>query len=263
MDDNNAEGPPHDSPTVVWSLDKARAHFDSSKEGKTTAGARPVVTVLRLPEASSTDARWSPAGHLSDTEPRTKTRPGAPVSAAPAAWPDSEPGADRWQCPTLSAGGCLGDSLLLLSDAYRAVRALASESADLCSLPTLTQHASVTLLLLAGLYLSIAGSRTASVATFSVFALFLLMNGLRLLAVSSMGSRVQTSGEALSAALVATRWRRPMTAQLQFEALMLVEHTAKPLAFDGYGIFVPQKETMLSLLSFILTYFVIMVQVGL
>ncbi|KAF0295117.1 hypothetical protein FJT64_007249 [Amphibalanus amphitrite] len=254
----------------AWSLDKAPANGGKDAELAVPAVAAEVrasVTPFRPRKVGAAEAHWSPAVSRDFTKPGVKTLSQKPHSAAPAA-PDNQQTTGgthcRHTCPTLPApDGDLHEGLRLLAGAYRSVRELATESAELCSLPTLTQHASVTLVLLIGVYVAIDGSKVNTALVFGSFVLFLLLNTLRLMAVSVTGSRLIDSGEALSAALVATSWPRPLPAQLQFEVIMLVEGTRKPIMFDGYGIFVPQKETLLSLLSFILTYFVIMIQIGL
>ena len=176
--------------------------------------------------------------------------------------PSSEESASSDVIPRLAdPGDSLETGLLNLAETHRAVQALATDAAALCSIPTLSQHASVTFQLLVGLYVTInmffSNYDRSQIVTFVVF---LLTTVLRLAVVSSTGSFLITSGQRLSAALVAARWPRSSTASVRFTIQMLVEQTRTPLTFDGYGIFVTQKSTMLAMLSFVLTYFVIMVQ---
>ncbi|KAF0301753.1 hypothetical protein FJT64_026014 [Amphibalanus amphitrite] len=155
----------------------------------------------------------------------------------------------------------LEDGLRHLASMYRALQSLADDASSFCSVPTLSQHASVTFQLLVGLYVTINMFVSAySRSLVLTFVMFLVTTVLRLAAVSATGSALVASGQRLSQALVGAPWPRHTTAAARFSVQMLVEQTRKPLNFDGYGIFVIQKTTMLTMLSFVLTYFVIMLQ---
>ena len=94
----------------------------------------------------------------------------------------------------------------------------------------------------------------------SSLAIFLALNTLRVAFVSCAGSRVLTYGEGLTEALAGGRWPRRMPLAVRQALRMLIEQTRRPLAFHGGGVFTVKKETMLSMLSFVLAYFVILVQ---
>ncbi|KAF0297491.1 hypothetical protein FJT64_005053 [Amphibalanus amphitrite] len=168
---------------------------------------------------------------------------------------------------TLSAAlrdpaGDLETGLERLSEAYRALHCLASEAAEFCSVPTLSLHASVTAVLLVGVYVTInlfiAGGPGAILRISLI--IFLTLNTLRVAFVSSAGSRLQTCGERLTTTLVGARWPHRLSPGVRHALRMLVEQTRRPPSFHGGGLFIVRKETMLSMMSFVLTYFVILVQ---
>ena len=270
-DRRSAKGPFKDGQEAVWIEDESVTDISNDKPGGQGVVARGahLSALIQAYRVGVQDGHRPPTDTNNGTKSLGKR---GPVTTSGDAPDDLENETNEYasdelsafhRCPTLTKpSGDLDEGLHQLADAYRAVHALSTESAELCSLLTLAQHASVTLILLVGVYVTIAQRSTFSGIRFSSFVVFLLMSALRLAAVSSAGSRLITSGEQLSTTLVGASWRGVPPTQLQFGFQMLVEQTRKPLAFDGYGIFVPQKQTMLSLMSFILTYFVIMVQLG-
>ena len=151
-----------------------------------------------------------------------------------------------------------------LVDTYASVRRLASDAASLCSLPTLSMHASVTAGLLLGTYVCILiyhneeeGTGAAQVIGFAALSLAMV---LRVLIVSFSGSQLIEQGEHLHQTLAEVRWPAAVPASLRFSMQLLLEQTRQPLHFDGWGLFTVQKSNMLALFSFVLTYFVILVQ---
>ncbi|KAF0312396.1 hypothetical protein FJT64_016847 [Amphibalanus amphitrite] len=158
--------------------------------------------------------------------------------------------------------GDLEAGLERLSEAYRAVYDLASDAAEFCSVPTLSLHASVTAVLLIGMYVAINLFIVGEQGTFVRVSLviFLMLNTLRVAFVSGAGSRLLSCGERLNTTLVGGRWPRRLSPGVRHALQMLVEQTRRPPNFHGGGLFTVRKETMLSMMSFVLSYFVILVQ---
>ena len=169
--------------------------------------------------------------------------------------------------PLKLSGACverppeLESELQQLRQLYGSVSDLTSAAAALCSLPTLGLHAYITAGLLIGLYVNVALFRGgAGLARAVAYSLFLLLNVLRLALVSVAGSRLAERSQQLHAALAGLRWSGPLTSETRLTLQLLLAQTQQPLGFDGWGLFVTHKTTMQSLLSFVLTYFIIMVQ---
>ena len=149
-----------------------------------------------------------------------------------------------------------------LLETYATVRHLASDAASLCSLPTLSQHAGITMGLLLGSYVSILMYRT-DVATWVEMVSFTALNAattLRMVMTACAGSRLIERGERLHQTLAEVRWPAAVPASVRFSMQLMLEQTRQPLGFDGWGLFTVQKSNMLALFSFVLTYFVILVQ---
>ena len=147
-------------------------------------------------------------------------------------------------------------------DTYASVRRLGSDAASVCSLPTLSLHACVTVGLLLGSYVSILMYHTdvATRGEMIGFAVFHAVTTLRLMIVSCAGSRLIQKGKQLHQTLAAVRWQAPVSSSARFNLQLLLEQTRQPLAFDGWGLFTVQKSNMVALFSFVLTYFVILIQ---
>ena len=168
----------------------------------------------------------------------------------------------------LQRHGDLEHRLRLLSGTFGQVRRLAGDAADLCSLPTLSLHAWATTALLAGIYISIRLSLdywdTAShIAESAGLALFLPTLALRLLVISSAGSRLTRHQQQLHAQLAAVSWpAAAASTAARFQLQLLLELTREEITFHGWGLFSTQKGTLVSLLGFVLTYVVILVQMN-
>ena len=95
------------------------------------------------------------------------------------------------------------------------------------------------------------------------FVLFQTVTVLKLTAVSVCGSRLAGNNGRLAGTLTDTSCSvSHLSAPLRFTLQMLIEQARTPLEFTDCGFFVTQKMTMLSLLSFVLTYCIIMVQLN-
>ena len=229
-------------------------HFDTTKvataRGYRQGATHPMENHTNAPNHLGSFARRDWEGHaLAEYSDTSEHQPTFPAASAPKL---SDPGAD------------LESGLVNLAETHRCVGSLAADAAAVVSVPTLLQHASITFQLLVGLYVAIGlfldsgGNRLRAVS----FVLFLVMGALRLAAACAAGSRLIAGGERLSTALATSRWPRGISLPVWITLQMLLEQTRRPLGFDGYGIFVTRKSTMLSLLGFVLTYFVIMVQMS-
>ena len=94
------------------------------------------------------------------------------------------------------------------------------------------------------------------------YALFIALSVVRLLLVSISGSRLADSSQQLHGALTVVRCPGSVTPETQLTLQLLLEQTRAPLGFDAWGLFVTHKTTMLSLLGFVLTYFIIVMQLS-
>ena len=162
----------------------------------------------------------------------------------------------------LEVAADLDSGLQMLTETYNSIQRLFQDSNTFCSLPILSLHAGATTTLLLGSYVSILmyhNSDTVSAQVYG-FAIFTLVMVIRLLILSSTGSRLIQQGQQLHDTLAAVRWPRGVTTSARFSFQMLLERTRTPIAFEGWGLVTVQKGTMLSIFSFVLTYFVIMVQ---
>ena len=143
---------------------------------------------------------------------------------------------------------------------HRAVCRLASDAAQFCSLPLLSLYTIVTVTLLLCAYTTIVmlSSGRSGVLTGMVYVTQML---LRLLMVSCAGSRLIQQGELLHAALADASWSEgELSPAARLSLQLLLERTRQPPALHGWGLFTAQKTTMLSMLGFILTYTVILMQ---
>ncbi|KAF0303176.1 hypothetical protein FJT64_002907 [Amphibalanus amphitrite] len=150
-----------------------------------------------------------------------------------------------------------------LTTLYSSVRDLADDLTSFCSLPTLLLHTTVAAGMLFGSYVSIlmvstkSGSSTAKVIGFASYTLSMV---LRLVLVSWAGSWLIERGEQLQQTLARLRWPASASPAARFQLQQLMEQTRQPPAFHGWGLFTVQKTNMVALFSFVLTYFVILLQ---
>ena len=162
----------------------------------------------------------------------------------------------------LEVASDLESGLQVLTEAYTSLHQLFSDVNAFASLPILSLHACATTSLLLGGYESILmyhNNDTVTGQTYG-FAVFTLVMVLRLIMVSSSGSKLIQKGQQLHNTLTAARWPGGVTSSARFSFQMLLERTRTPIAFEGWDLVTVKKGTMLSLFSFALTYFVIMVQ---
>ena len=148
------------------------------------------------------------------------------------------------------------------SERYRLVHRLVSGMTDAFSAPLLWLHAAVaTILLLTGYVaaLQLSGQVEASknAAALCMTMVYWLVH---LSSVAVAGSRLIRQSEQLRDVVAKQCWSARMSAAARGELQVLMEQTRTPLALDVWGLFSVQKSVLLSVLSFVLTYFVIMLQ---
>ena len=148
------------------------------------------------------------------------------------------------------------------SERYRLVHQLVSDTADAFSAPLLWLHAAVAaILLLAGYISAVKLTGRADVATKTELLYLVMMNWLTSLSVVAVsGSRLIQQSEELRDVVAKQCWSARMSSAARGELQVLLEQTRTPLALDVWGLFSVQKSVLLSVLSFVLTYFVIMLQ---
>ncbi|KAF0293224.1 hypothetical protein FJT64_008882 [Amphibalanus amphitrite] len=220
------------------------------------------------PEDNCRTARWATRrinGHKHPTSVSSGSPSSVQISVLPGTGPVTarrrrhDP---RCRCAVGPAGldPC---RLRELRQLYGRVCELTAAGAALCSLPTLCLHALVTTALLVGLYVNVQLFRSGvDLARAVGYALFLLLAAVRLLLVSVSGSRLADRSQQLHAALASARWSGHASPEARLTLQLLLAQTQQPLGFDGWGLFVTHKTTMQSLVGFVLTYFIIMVQMS-
>ena len=148
------------------------------------------------------------------------------------------------------------------SERYRLVHQLVSDTADALSAPLLWLHAAVAAILLLAGYISavqLSGQTRVPInaeTLFLVMAYWFVCNAM----IADAGSRLIQQSEELRDVVAKKCWSARMSAAARAELQVLLEQTRTPLALDVWGLFSVQKSVMLSMLSFVLTYFVIMLQ---
>ncbi|KAF0307162.1 hypothetical protein FJT64_021444 [Amphibalanus amphitrite] len=151
-----------------------------------------------------------------------------------------------------------------LRTTHLSVSRLAADAAAFCSLPALSLYSCVTTNILLHSYISVNlfGSDAQFSGRANTLPLGSVSATLRLLTASCAGSRLLSSGQQLHQTLTEAGWpdQTPQTGRLALH--LLLERTRRPPAFDVWGLFVVEKRNILSLLSFVLTYFVIMMQMN-
>ena len=148
------------------------------------------------------------------------------------------------------------------SERYGLVYQLVSDTADVFSAPLLWLHVVVAAsLLLAGYVAAVQlpGQVEASFTSTSL-CLWMVFWFVCLSIVADAGSRLIRQSEELRDVVAKKCWSVRMSAAARGELQVLLEQTRTLLALDVWGLFSVQKSVLLSVLSFVLTYFVIMLQ---
>ena len=148
------------------------------------------------------------------------------------------------------------------SERYRLVHQLVSDTADAFSAPLLWLHAAVAaILLLASYIVAVKLTDWADVSTKTEIFYLVIMDWLICFAIVAVsGSRLIQQSEELRDVVTKQCWSVRMSAAARAELQVLLEQTRTPLALDVWGLFSVQKSVLLSVLSLVLTYFVIMLQ---
>ena len=148
------------------------------------------------------------------------------------------------------------------SERYRLVHQLASDTANAFSAPLLWLYAAVAIsLLLAGYVAAVQPTGQDEVST-NTESLYMTMAYwfVCLSTVTDAGSRLIQQSEELRDVVAKECWSATMSAAARGKLQVLLEQTRTPLALDVCGMFSVEKSVLLSVLSFVLTYFVIMMQ---
>ena len=151
-----------------------------------------------------------------------------------------------------------------LSARYRRVFRLTSDIAGTFSVAALCLYMTCTAILLIGGYLIVVilDGRlplpvTLSPATYCLSAILYLAC---LCVVSVSGGRLTQQSAELSDIIAKDLWPHPMPSEAREQLQLLMNQTSTPLAIDVCGLFSLQKNSTLSVMSFALTSFVIMLQ---
>ena len=172
---------------------------------------------------------------------------------------------DKSATPTIRPDADL--QLRQLSVRYRRVYQLTSDIAETFSVALLSLYMTCTAILLIGGYLMVVILEgrlplpvTLSPATGLPAGLCGILYLVCLCAVSASGSRLTQQSAELSDIIAKDLWPRPMPSDAREQLQLLMNQTSTPLAIDVCGLFNLQKNSALSVISFALTYFVIMLQ---
>ncbi|KAF0290172.1 hypothetical protein FJT64_011612 [Amphibalanus amphitrite] len=149
-----------------------------------------------------------------------------------------------------------------LSERYRRVFLLVSETVSVFGAPLLGLHAAVAAILLLAGYVGaghLSGRRGLSVDVAGL-SLVMVYWFVCLLTVNVSGSGLLERSQELHSALAKQCWPAARGAAQRRRLGALLEQTRGPLTLHVCGVFTVRKEALLSVLSFVLTYFVIMMQ---
>ena len=141
---------------------------------------------------------------------------------------------------------------------------LVSDTANIFSAPLLWLHAAVAaIILLAGYVAAVQVSGLADMPVSAHAETLCMVMGHWLCCLSTVavaGSRLIQQSEELRDVVAKECWSARMSPAVRGELQVLLEQTRTPLALHVWGLFSVQKSVLLSVLSFVLTYFVIMLQ---
>ena len=164
----------------------------------------------------------------------------------------------------LPAGTESGTALELcrLSDRYRQVVRMTHEMSDTFSLALLSMFTTTTVVLLGGVFVMVVmlGGRLQIVGQHFAYVLYMLLYVLCVGGISVSGSRLIQRSVQLHGVIAKELWPRPMSPAARRQLQLLLEQTRTPLAIEVWELFNLGKSSVLSMLSFVLTYLVIMLQ---
>ncbi|XP_037069208.1 uncharacterized protein LOC119090494 [Pollicipes pollicipes] len=148
---------------------------------------------------------------------------------------------------------------------YEDVSRLRDVMTDLCQLPLLIGHATsmATILLTSYTILNKAfkADHQGRAMQLASMGSYLCLFVCRITCYSLDGSSIMEKNAALASSLTKLRWP-DMTKADRRRREALLQKTKLPFGIDVMGFFSVQKTNILSILSFALTYFVILVQMG-
>ena len=147
-----------------------------------------------------------------------------------------------------------------LSDRYRLVFQLTSDVAETFSVPVLSLYAITTAILLIGGYLLVVPEPDSLISWVGAYCLGITVCVICLCGISISGSSLTQQSNQLRDVIAKDLWPRPMSPATRQQLQLFMDQTTTPLAIDIWGLFSLQKTSVLSVMSFVLTYFVIMLQ---
>ena len=151
-----------------------------------------------------------------------------------------------------------------LADRYRLVFRLTSDVAETFSTVVLSLYTITTAILLIGGYVlvmeTVEDQIVASTASLEAYYLAVIMIIICLCGMSVSGSSLIQQSAQLHEVIAKDLRSRPMSPATRQQLLLLLDQTSTPLAIGVWGLFSLQKTSVLSVMSFVLTYFVIMLQ---
>ena len=155
-----------------------------------------------------------------------------------------------------AAGPDTAPQLRRLSDRYRQVFRLTSYVTDTFSTAVLSLYSATTAVLLLGGYVLVVTTTGESISLY----LYMMISLLCMCGISVSGSRLIQQSTQLHDVITKELWPRPMAPVVRRQLELLMEQTRTPLAIEVWDLFSLQKGSVLSVMSFVLTYFVIMLQ---
>ena len=147
-----------------------------------------------------------------------------------------------------------------LSDRYRLVFQLTSDVAETFSVPVLSLYAITTAILLMGGYLLVVEETDGHRSWMGAYCIGITVCVICLCGISISGSSLTRQSIQLRDVIAKDLWSHPMSLATRQQLQLFMDQTTTPLAIDIWGLFSLQKTSVLSVMSFVLTYFVIMLQ---
>ena len=150
-----------------------------------------------------------------------------------------------------------------LADRYRLVFRLTSDVAETFSVAALSLYTFTTAILLIGGYYLVMNEidrKPGSASWAGAYYLGMTVCIICLCGISISGSSVIQQSSQLHDVIAKDLWPRPMSPATRQQLQVLMDQTSTPLAIGVWGLFSLQKTSVLSVMSFVLTYFIIMLQ---
>ena len=148
-----------------------------------------------------------------------------------------------------------------LSDRYRLVFRLTSDVAKTFSVAVLSLYAITTAILLIGGYCVVKTTTLGYPVQWLVaWYFFMALLFICLCGISISGSSLIQQSNQIHEVIDKDLCPRPMSPATRQQLQLLMDQTSTPLAIGIWGLFSLQKTSVLSVMSFVLNYFIIMLQ---